>query len=75
MKNLSGGEKQVIAILRALCSEKPILLMNEPFAAMNQITIDTFMEHLDEIQKTVLIIAHNIDQYADVFDEQMWVKR
>ena len=75
IKNLSGGEKQVITILRALCSEKPILLLDEPFAAMNQITIDYFMQHLREINKTLLIIAHNIDNYADLFDENIILER
>ncbi len=75
MKNLSGGEKQVVAILRALCSEKPILLLDEPFAAMNQITIDCFMRHINEINRTVLMIAHNVDNYADVFDENIRIER
>ena len=75
LKNLSGGEKQVIAMLRVLCSEKPILLLDEPFAAMNQVTIDCFMRHMGEMDRTVLIIAHNIDDYADTFDENIWIKR
>ena len=75
LKNLSGGEKQVIAMLRVLCSEKPILLLDEPFAAMNQVTIDCFMRHMGEMDRTVLIIAHNIDDYTDTFDENIWIKR
>ena len=75
IRNLSGGEKQVVAILRALCSEKQILLMDEPFAAMNQMTIDVFMGHMKEIHKTILIIAHNIDDYSGVFDEEILIER
>lgn len=74
-QNLSGGEKQVIAILRALCSGKEMILMDEPFAAMNQITLDAFMKKMDEIHRMLVIIAHNIDGYADRFDECITVRR
>ena len=60
---------------RVLCSEKPRLLLDEPFAAMNQVTIDCFMRHMGEMDRTVLIIAHNIDDYAEAFDENIWIKR
>lgn len=68
-QNLSGGEKQVIALLRALCSNKPILLLDEPFSAMNQEAIDKFMRKLDSIDSMVLIIAHNINEYMQMFEE------
>lgn len=67
-ENLSGGEKQVIALIRALCSQKEVLLLDEPFSAMNQLTIDTFMAHIKEINRTIIIIAHNIDNYEETFD-------
>lgn len=73
--NLSGGEKQVIAILRALCSEKPIILLDEPFAAMNQVTINSFMAHMNEIDRMMVIIAHNIDEYASQFDARILIQR
>lgn len=73
--NLSGGEKQVIAILRALCSGKEMILMDEPFAAMNQITIDGFMKNMGGIDRMLVIIAHNIDEYSDLFDECITIHR
>lgn len=75
LMNLSGGEKQVIAILRALCSEKPIILLDEPFAAMNQVTINSFMKHMNEIDRMMVIIAHNIDEYAARFDDRILIQR
>lgn len=67
-KNLSGGEKQVIALLRALCSEKPVLLLDEPFSAMNGETIKKFLSNLDKIQAMVIIIAHNVNDYSNYFE-------
>lgn len=75
LRNLSGGEKQVIAILRALCSEKPIILMDEPFAAMNQVTINSFMKHMNEVDRMMVIIAHNADEFASQFDDKILIQR
>lgn len=75
MRNLSGGEKQVIAILRALCSEKPIILMDEPFAAMNQVTINSFMKHMNEVDRMMVIIAHDVDEFASQFDDEILIQR
>lgn len=75
LMNLSGGEKQVIAILRALCSEKPIILLDEPFAAMNQVTINSFMAHMNEIDRMMVIIAHKVDEYASQFDGKIVIQR
>ncbi|MCD8046825.1 MAG: ABC transporter ATP-binding protein/permease [Clostridiales bacterium] len=73
--NMSGGEKQVVALLRALCSGKNMIFLDEPFAAMNQHTIDEFMKHMTQINRTLVIIAHNLEEYADQFDEQIRVCR
>lgn len=67
-KNISGGEKQVIALLRALCSKKPVLLLDEPFSAMNQRTIEKFLSNIDKIKCMFIIIAHNVNEYLDCFD-------
>ncbi|MCD8325707.1 MAG: ABC transporter ATP-binding protein/permease [Lachnospiraceae bacterium] len=73
--NMSGGEKQVVALLRALCSEKNMIFLDEPFAAMNQHTIDEFMKHMVQINRAFVIIAHNLEEYADQFDEQIRICR
>nr|WP_317379015.1 ABC transporter ATP-binding protein [uncultured Faecalimonas sp.] len=70
---LSGGEKQVIMLLRALCSEKPILLLDEPFSAMNQTVINKFMNNMDKIDCMMIIIAHNVSDYIDKFDSKFSV--
>ena len=68
-QNLSGGEKQVIALLRAFCSEKEILLLDEPFAAMHKEVIDNFIMNMKHLDRMAIIIAHNIDEYVDEFSQ------
>ena len=66
--NLSGGEKQVIGLLRALCSKKPVLLLDEPFSAMNKATIEKFLSNIHNLSCMFVVIAHNIDEYSEEFE-------
>ena len=72
--DLSGGEKQVVSLIRSLCMNKPVLLLDESFSAMNRNTIDIFMDNLEKIDRTIILIAHNFDNYFDKFSHVYCVK-
>ena len=69
LETLSGGEKQIVCILRVLCSDKEFIIMDEPFSAMNQACIEKFVNSISSVKRTMIITAHNLNEYFDSFDE------
>jgi NitT/TauT family transport system ATP-binding protein len=70
---LSGGMRQRVALARALIMGRPILLMDEPFAALDAQTKIVMQEELlrifEETQKTILFVTHAIDEAILLGDE------
>ncbi len=61
VKNLSGGEKQRIAIIRALIKDPDILLFDEPTSALDERTTQEFFDYLQKTKakKIIIIVTHN----------------
>jgi osmoprotectant transport system ATP-binding protein len=69
---LSGGQRQRVGVARALAVDPPLMLMDEPFGAIDPITRarlqDEFLRLQGEIRKTVLFVTHDIDEAIKMGD-------
>ena len=69
---LSGGMRQRVAMARAMAQDSPVLLMDEPFAALDAITRDVLHEELVRIREsqklTVLFVTHNVREAVRLGD-------
>ena len=69
---LSGGEQQMLAMGRALMSKPKIILMDEPFSALDPITRSSLQDQLLQIQenvrKTIVFVTHDMDEAIKIAD-------
>ncbi|MFQ5996677.1 MAG: ABC transporter ATP-binding protein, partial [Dehalococcoidales bacterium] len=69
---LSGGEAQRIGVARALAADPPILLMDEPFGAVDPLTRERlqaqFVRIQQELKKTVILVTHDLDEAIRLAD-------
>nr|WP_317853476.1 ABC transporter ATP-binding protein [Neobacillus sp. Marseille-Q6967] len=70
---LSGGQQQRIGIARALAADPPVMLMDEPFGALDPVIRDhlqnEFLKIQKEMKKTILFVSHDIDEAIKLGDK------
>jgi osmoprotectant transport system ATP-binding protein len=71
-RELSGGQSQRVGVARAMAADPPVLLMDEPFGAIDPITRerlqDEFLRLQGEVRKTVVFVTHDIDEAVKMGD-------
>lgn len=76
---LSGGQQQRVGVLRALAAEPPIILMDEPFGALDPITRDTLQDEVKELQiklnKTIIFVTHDMDEAIKLADKIIFMDK
>ncbi|QXE01635.1 betaine/proline/choline family ABC transporter ATP-binding protein [Terribacillus sp. DMT04] len=77
-QELSGGQQQRIGVLRALASNPPLILMDEPFGALDPITRDGLQEEFKHLQKqldkTIVFVTHDMDEAIKLADRIVIMK-
>ncbi|MFE1454356.1 betaine/proline/choline family ABC transporter ATP-binding protein [Streptomyces sp. NPDC058735] len=71
-RQLSGGQQQRVGVARALAADPPVLLMDEPFGAVDPITRDHLQDELirlqHELHKTIVFVTHDFDEAIKIGD-------
>jgi osmoprotectant transport system ATP-binding protein len=71
-RELSGGQQQRIGVLRAIAADPPVLLMDEPFGAIDpinrEIIQDEFLKMQATLKKTIMFVSHDIDEAVKMGD-------
>jgi osmoprotectant transport system ATP-binding protein len=75
---LSGGQQQRIGVIRALAAEPSIILMDEPFSALDPISREQLQDELvrlqREINKTIIFVTHDMDEALKIADQIILMK-
>jgi len=72
-KELSGGQQQRVGVIRALAADPPVMLMDEPFGAIDpinrEVIQDEFLKMQAELKKTIMFVSHDIDEAVKMGDK------
>ena len=72
-RELSGGQRQRVGVARALAADPPVMLMDEPFGAIDPINRaviqDEFLKMQEQLKKTIMFVSHDIDEAIKMGDK------
>ena len=72
-KELSGGQQQRVGVLRALAADPPVMLMDEPFGAIDpinrEVIQDEFLRMQQTLRKTIIFVSHDLDEAVKMADK------
>ncbi|SHG81643.1 ABC transporter ATP-binding protein [Ornithinibacillus halophilus] len=75
---LSGGQQQRVGVIRALAADPSVILMDEPFSALDPISREQLQEELvrlqREIKKTIVFVTHDMDEALKIADKIVLMK-
>lgn len=75
---LSGGQQQRIGVIRALAAEPSVILMDEPFSALDPISREQLQDELvrlqKEIKKTIVFVTHDMDEALKIADRIVFMR-
>jgi osmoprotectant transport system ATP-binding protein len=78
-RELSGGEAQRIGVARALAADPPLLLMDEPFGAVDPLNREVlqseFLKIQRELKKTVIFVTHDLDEAIRIADRVVLLRQ
>ena len=76
---MSGGQQQRVGILRALAASPPIVLMDEPFSALDPMTRRTLQQEVRSLQqklnKTIVFVTHDMEEALDLADVIIFLEK
>jgi zinc/manganese transport system ATP-binding protein len=75
MRDLSGGQLQRAIFARLLCSKAELILLDEPFSAMDNVIIEAAMTALKAMNKTVIAVLHDYDLVRKHFPQSLMLAR
>ncbi|TJY41799.1 ATP-binding cassette domain-containing protein [Cohnella pontilimi] len=75
---LSGGQQQRVGVIRAMAAEPSIILMDEPFSALDPISREQLQDELirlqEEVKKTIVFVSHDMDEALKIADRIVLMK-
>ncbi|WP_442601278.1 ABC transporter ATP-binding protein [Paenibacillus sp. KN14-4R] len=75
---LSGGQQQRVGVIRALAAEPDIIVMDEPFSALDPISRENLQDELirlqQDLQKTIIFVTHDMDEAIKIADNMILMK-